>query len=341
MKKCSECSFFVAACFVLMCHFVFHTSAAFATDPTVLRYAGSFPINHHCTRGQELFAKLVMEKTNKVKIEVYPASQLFADKDMPRAVSTAVLDIGILTPGLITGQIPLILANDIPFLFKDRAHMHRWVDSEVGEIFRQEFEKKGYHLLYLMDFSGFGLASTKPIKTLEDFKGKRIRGMGEMAVEGLRALGAAPTFISSGEVYLALQRNTIDGGMSGWTTFYERKYYEVAKYLTDPGYSVGAMMVAVNKKIWDGLPKDVQEIMMAAGKEAQAWGRKECEKMDIQDLQELKEKGMQYYVVPEKERERWRAASIGPCTEIFLKRIDDQQKGKRILEIAEKLRASN
>jgi TRAP-type C4-dicarboxylate transport system substrate-binding protein len=81
--------------------------------------------------------------------------------------------------------------------------------------------------------------------------------------------------------------------------------------------------------------------MMAVGKEAQVWGRKECEKMDIQDLEELKKKGMQYYVVPEKERERWKAASVGVCTEIFLKRIDDPQKGKRILEIAEKLRASN
>jgi hypothetical protein len=63
--------------------------------------------------------------------------------------------------------------------------------------------------------------------------------------------------------------------------------------------------------------------------------------MDTQDLEELKKKGMQYYAVPEKERERWRAASMGACTEIFLKRIDDQQKGKRVLEIAEKLRASN
>ncbi|RJR52526.1 MAG: TRAP transporter substrate-binding protein [Desulfobacteraceae bacterium] len=312
--------------------------AVTSSAQTVLRFGGSFPIDHHCTRGQEYFAKLVTGKTDKVKIEVYPASQLFNDKDLVRAVSTGAADMGILTPGVITGQVPIFLASDIPFLFSSRDHVHRWIDSEVGEIYREALKKKNFHMIYWIDFSIFGIASTKPIKTLEDFKGRRIRGVGEMAVEGLRALGAASTFISSSEVYLALQRNTIDGAISGWSTFYDRKYYEVTKYLTDPGLALGVMVVAMNAPAWEKLPKDVQDIIMAAGKEAQAWGRQECEKADSRDLEQLKKKGMEYYEVPQKERERWKEATYKTCTEVFLKRVEDQGKAKRVLELAEKSR---
>jgi tripartite ATP-independent transporter DctP family solute receptor len=339
MKRFSKCSFLMIIFFVLMASFVAQMSVVSAAETTVLRFAGSWPVNHHCTRGQEFYAKLVMEKTNKVKIQVYPASQLFSDKDMVRAVSTGAVEMGVLVPGFMTGQVPYMLANDLLYLFKDRNHNHRWVDSpEVGEILKQEFEKHGYHLIYWMDFGALGLASTKPIKTLEDFKGKRIRAAGEMLVEGLQTLGASPTVMGSGEVYTAIQRNTIDGAISGWASFYERKYYEVAKYLTDGKLPVGLLMVTINKKIWDGLPKDVQAIMMEAGKEAQAWGRKECEKEDNGVIDELKKKGMQLYVVPDKELDRWKAASTKACIDIFMKRVEDPQKGRRLLEIAEKLR---
>ena len=159
----------------------------------ILRYAGWHPIIHDVTLGQELYARLVMEKTKKVKIEVYPATrQLFSDKDLVRALSTGAVDMGVMPTGLVTGQIPLLLAFDIPFIFKDRSHSHRWIDSEVSQMIDQEFEKRGYHIIYWMDFGTFGFASTKPLRTLEDFKGKRIRGPGEMMVESLRALRSGP-----------------------------------------------------------------------------------------------------------------------------------------------------
>ena len=249
MKKYSNYSLIMIACCVLTFCFVARWSVVFAAETQIkLRYAGWHPITHHVTRGQEFYARLVMEKTKKVVIEVYPASQLFSDKDLVRALSTGAVDMGVMPTGLVTGQIPLLLAFDIPFIFKDRSHSHRWIDSEVSQMIDQEFEKRGYHILYWMDFGSFGFASTKPLRTLEDFKGKRIRGPGEMMVESLRALGAAPTVIGSGEVYLALQRNTIDGAISGWTSFYQRKYYEVSKYLTDADYTIGLFPISCQQE---------------------------------------------------------------------------------------------
>ena len=110
------------ACCVLMFCFVAQGPSVFAAETQIkLRYAGWHPIAHHVTRGQEFYAKLVMEKTKKVVIEVYPASQLFSDKDLVRALSTGAVDMGVMPTGLVTGQIPLLLAFDIPFIFKDRS----------------------------------------------------------------------------------------------------------------------------------------------------------------------------------------------------------------------------
>ncbi len=307
--------------------------------PMVLRYAGWHPIGHHCTEGQELFAKLVMERTKKVKIEVYPSSQLFSDKDLVRALSTGTVEMGVMPTGLVTGQMPLLLIFDVPFLYMGREHSHRFLDDpEVNRIINKEFEKRGYHLIYWMDFGSFGFASTKPLKTLEDFKGKRVRGPGEMMTEAIKSFGAAPVMMGSGEVYMALQRGTIDAGISGWTSLYERKYYEVSKHLTDANYGMGFFPITMNKKAWDSLPKDVQAIMTQVGKEAQLWGRKECEKSDIQDLDNLKKKGMEYYKVPEPERERWVAATKS-CVDLYLKRTgNDQDKAQKLLERVQKLK---
>lgn len=340
MRKCTK-RFIGIAVFslIIFCSVTRLSAAPDEGAATIIRYAGWHPIEHHCTRGQDLYARLIMEKTKKVKIEVYPSSQLFSDKDMARALQTGSLEMGVMPTGMVTGQIPLLLIFDVPFLFQGREHYHRWLDDpEVGKALSQEFEKKGYHILYWMDFGSFGFASTKPLKTIDDFKGKRIRGPGEMMVEGLRALGAAPTIIGSGEVYMALQRNTIDGAISGWTSLFERKYYEVSKHLTDASYGMGFFPITINKKIWDGLPEDVRATMMEAGREAQAWGRKECQKSDTQDLEQLKNKGMQYYRVPEQERERWIEATK-PCVDLFMKRAGgDQERAKVLLERAQKLK---
>lgn len=313
--------------------------AAFGAD-IILRFAGNHPLTHHCTRGMELYAKLVMEKMNKVKIEVYPAGQLFSDKDLVRALPTGAVDMGVMHTAMLSGLVPVSLFLDFPFFYKDRAHWHRVIDSKAGEIVKQDLEKRDLHLLYWMDFGRIDFASKMPLKTLESFKGKRIRGSGEMQLEGIRAMGASPTFLGAGEVYLALQRNTIDGATSGPSSFWERKYYEVAKYITDADYQFGVFPVLINKKIWEGLPQDVRAIMLQAGKEAQAWGRKEAEKVDTESIELLEKKGMEYYYIPEKERARWTAATSKVSIDLFMKRIGEkeQDKGKQILELAEKLR---
>lgn len=302
----------------------------------VLRLAGTTPIDSVITRGNEFWAKLVAERTKgQVKIEIYPANQLFSYKDLLQALPAGSVDLGDVICGTWTGIDPLLLFLDIPFISKSFPQWHKVLDSRAGEILREEFEKKtGVKMLFWIDTGAVGFASRMPLKTLEDFKGKRIRAMGEMNSEMIKALGAVPVFLGSGELYLALQRGTIDVVISSLDTFWTRKFYEVSKYISCPNLLYGTLALGINKARWDALPKDVQEVMLGAAKEAMAWERQECEKIDIEDLNLLKGKGMEVYDPPEIEKNRWKG-EFKNLTDIFLTRAGE--KGKTVLDITNKI----
>ena len=310
-----------------------------AAGPEItLRFSGNLPVNHFITHSQQYYAKLVDEKTKgRVKIEVFPAGQLFTDKDLLRAIPSGAVDIGEVFCPQWTGIVPLWIFWDLPLYFKDRSHWHRAADSELGEMMKQEAldRNAGFKVLYWMHYGWAGFASKMPLKTLEDFKGKRVRGVGEIVLEGIKALGAAPTFMGGGEVYMALQRGTIDGANAGVSSFVERKYYEVTKYVSCPDFTNGMAVTLINKKKWDSLPGDVQKAMLEAATEAQVWTRKEAEKADTESLVILREKGMDVYDPPEKEKARWREA-CKPLQEFYIKRAGE--KAKMVLEVSEKLR---
>lgn len=152
-----------------------------ASSPEItLRFSGNLPVNHFITHSQEYYAKLVNEKTKgRVKIEVFPAGQLFSDKDLLRALPSGAVDIGEVFCPQWTGIIPLWIFWDLPLFFQDRAHWHRAAESQLGEMMKQEAIDKnsGIKVLYWMHYGWAGFASKMPLRTLEDFKGKRIRGL--------------------------------------------------------------------------------------------------------------------------------------------------------------------
>jgi tripartite ATP-independent transporter DctP family solute receptor len=323
-------------CFILVSFSGIRYAEA-AGDQLVLRFAGNLPANHFVTRGQEFYARQIEARTKgKVKVEVYPAGQLFSDKDLIRALPNGAVDMAEATCAQWTGIEPLWLMFDLPYFFKDRNHWHRVVDSEVGTILKEEFEKKsGVKVLYWMDFGSSAFASKTPLRTMEDFKGKRIRGVGEAVLKGIQALGASPVFLGGGEVYLALQRGTIDAANSGMSSFWERKYYEVTKYISAPDFTLGMFVVLINKKKWDSLPADVQKDMLDAAEEAKQWGRVESEKADTEAVSLLKGKGVEIYDPPAAEKARWRAAVKPLAHEFYMSRGGD--KAKTLLGMVEKI----
>ena len=143
--------------------------------------------------------------------------------------------------------------------------------------------------------------------------------------------------MSIGEVYLALQRGTIDGVLTSTCSVYERKFYEVVKYFTliRCGEFQNQPAVLVNLKKYQQLPADLQKLLVDASKEAQDWGLEIALKGTDECLAKLKEGGMEIYYLPEQEKKRWAEATKGVTTR-YLERTGE--KGKALMEAVEKTR---
>jgi tripartite ATP-independent transporter DctP family solute receptor len=309
-----------------------------AANPEVtLRYAGDLPIGNHLTRTQEFFAKRVAEiGKGKVKIEVYPAGQLFAAKDYVKAVPAGAVDMAQSLMGQWTGLVPVFMLTDIPLFYNDWDHIWRTMDSEVGDAMKNDTDKAGFKLLFWTQDTSAGFVSKTPLKTIDDWKGKKIRSYTELASHTIKALGGAPAFMGGGEVYMALQRGTVDGAISTLSSFYDRKYYEVVKYLTVPSMPGPIYGGVINLKKWESLPADVKEIIVAAGKDTQDFGRKEVKKMDAESIELLKQKGMEIYFLSQAEREKWKKASVPQVEKVVLERVGE--RARKMMEQAEKLK---
>ena len=311
-------------------------SKAVAAETMTLRYAGDLPVGNHLTRGQEFFAERVKEiSKGRVSIEVYTAGTLFTAKDFTKALPAGAVDMAQSLITLWSGLVPAANFTDMPLFFDNWPHAWRVYDSEVGEILRKEMEKAGVKVLFWMQDGKAGFASKRPLNTLNDFKGKRIRAPGELMSHTIRALGGVPTFMGGGEVYLALQRGTVDGAISSLTSFVDRKYYEVTKYVTEPNFAFGLYACMINLNKWNSLPPHIQKILLAAGQKTQEWGRKEVEKSDLAALDELKKKGMEIHFLQKTEKEAWRKA-CKPVYDLVIQKAGPL--GPKMFELANKLR---
>ena len=133
--------------------------------------------------------------------------------------------------------------------------------------------KKGLKLLAMSTWPSQQIFSTAPIRTVADWKGKKIRVYGADSANITRILGGAPVNIAFGEVYSALEKKTVDGAMTSATNAEPMKFFEVAKYV-DYWYLAGAAQewIVANQKAWDALPKDLQQIVLDAIKETEPRG---------------------------------------------------------------------
>jgi tripartite ATP-independent transporter DctP family solute receptor len=291
------------------------------------------------TKTLEYFAKIVDEKSKgKMKIEIYPANQLFADKDLPKALPSGAVDMAQVNMGMWSGLVPTLVVEELPFFYKDRDHFFRAMMSpEVRNLLDKDFEAKGVKVLFWMDYGPMALIGGKPLKTMEDFKGKRVRGYGEISTEIIKDLGGAPVFLSVGEVYLALQRGTIDGVLTSTCSVYERKFFEVTKYFTlvKIGEIQNEPAVLVNLKKFEQLSPDQKTIVLDAAKDAQQWGLKIAMEGSDLCISKLKEHGMEITELSSQEIPKWKEATRGIFTR-YLERTGE--KGKALVEAVEKSR---
>ena len=307
------------------------------------RLAHNLPAQQHVGLGMQHFADLVNERgAGKIRIDVYSAGQLFSDLDMPNAISSGAVEMGMTTTSTWGGLSPINDLWSIPFLFEDNDHVYRSLDSGLNDLMQEERAKLNDKVLIWVQYSGVGsggYASNVPLTSPEAWQGKRVRCIGALGCKLVELAGGSPVNLGGAEVEEALQRGTIDASVSGFTSFVSRHYYEFTKYVMPTnvlGY--GMFDLSVNLDWYNSLPDDVRQIIDQAAAESQQWIR-DLEVQETQKaLQELQDKGMQLVQQPESEQERFKKIRDQLIQEDFLPHTGDL--GQRALDVVEKERQS-
>ena len=242
--------------------------------------------------------------------------------------------MGLNSTAMWSPVIPAMEVFDVPFLFPSYEKVDHAIDGGLGDKLAGELKKKGVRPVIWADYGFVQFAnSKKEITKPEDFAGLKLRGYGELPSETIKALGASPVTMGSGEVYMAIQRGVVDGQTSGTTAMYDRKMFEVTKYLTITNHAYPEFILAMNEKSFQKLTPEQQKIVTDAANEVRDELRKNAKAEDMAALEKLKEKGMQVYVVPEAELPAWQSATK-PVWDIFVKHTGDL--GKELIEICSK-----
>jgi C4-dicarboxylate-binding protein DctP len=245
--------------------------SASAQQPIVMKFSHVVALDTPKGKGAEYFKKLAEERTKgRVKIEVYPNSQLYKDGEEMEALQLG--SVQILAPSVAKFG-PLGVREfevfDLPYIFDTFAELHKITDGSVGKLLFQKLESKGIIGLAYWDNGFKDFSANKPLKLPADAKGLKMRIQSSKVLDSeIRALGGIPQVMAFSEVYQALQTGVVDGTENPPSNFYTQKMNEVQKYLTMTDHGVIEYAVIVNKKFWDGLPADIRTILEGAMKDA-------------------------------------------------------------------------
>ncbi|MGM9483303.1 TRAP transporter substrate-binding protein [Roseateles sp. NT4] len=245
--------------------------ASFAQAPIVIKFSHVVAPDTPKGKGAQRFKELAEQKTGgKVKVELYPNSQLYKDKEEMEALQLG--SVQMLAPSLAKFG-PLGVKEfevfDLPFLFKDTDSFRAVTDGQLGADLFKKLEPKGIKGLAYWDNGFHIMSANKPLHNVADFKGMKMRIQSSKVLDAqMRALGAIPQVMAFSELYQALQTGVVDGTEGVPSNFYTQKIFEVQKHMTMSNHGHLAYAVIVNKKFWDGLPADIRTQLEAAIKES-------------------------------------------------------------------------
>jgi len=268
---------------VIVLLFAVILSQAFAQYPSmVLKLGHIADPSHPYAQGAVKFSELVKQKTGgKVDIQVFASSQLGDQKTLIEGLIYGTIDMALVGTAALTQFQPQMGIFDLPFLFDDRDHAYRSLDS-VGMEIGKALEPKGIKLLGYMENGIRHLTNNvREVRTPDDMKGLKIRVQtSKIFIEMMKALGASPTPMSLDELYSAMQSGTVDGQENPSAHIYTQRYYEVQKYasLTAHAYAPEPFLISLAK--WKSLPVAVQKVILESAAEAISWQRELSAKSD-------------------------------------------------------------
>ena len=283
-------SMLTAACAVL----VVATTHAVAQQPIVIKFSHVVAVDTPKGKGAEYFKKLAEERTKgRVKVEVYPNSQLYKDGEEMEALQLG--SVQMLAPSVAKFG-PLGAREfevfDLPYIFNSFADLHKVTEGPVGKKLFKKLETKSIIGLAFWDNGFKDFSANRALKLPGDVKGLKMRIQSSNVLDAeIRALGGLPQKMAFSEVYQGLQTGVVDGTENPPSNFYTQKMHEVQKFLTLTDHGVIEYAVIANKPFWDGLPADIRTTLEGAMKDATKFANDIAKKENDDALEAVRKSG--------------------------------------------------
>lgn len=308
-----------------------------AADVT-LRISLQLPLTSHLGQNLQLFKDDVEASSNgEIAVEIYDSAQLYKDKEVPQAVGSGSIEMGVASLTRYVGDIPAVDIFYQPYLFdsEEKVRAATSAGSPIRGPIDEAILDTGSTVLWWQAYGGAVMLSNgEPILNPSDLEGKKARVFGKTLGDFVTAAGGAPTLISGSEQYLAYQRGTVDVGMTGVSGVKSRKLWEVMDTITVTNHADIEFIVVVNTEFWEGLSEGHQALIEAAAANADQNVRDAMTSIEEEAYDAAKANGMNVFTPSEADIAAWRKASQ-PVYDAYLDKAGDL--GAQLMEAANQL----
>ena len=310
---------------------------AYAQAPIVIKFSHVVATDTPKGQAAERFKQLAEKGTNgRVKVELYPNSQLYKDKEELEALQLGAVQM--LAPSLAKFG-PLGVKEfevfDLPYIFPSKAGLYRITEGPLGKSMLQKLETKGITGLAFWDNGFKSMSANRPLHSPADFRGLKMRIQSSKVLDAqMRALGASPQVLAFSEVYQALQAGVVDGTENPPSNMYTQKMHEVQKHLTLTNHGYLGYAVIVNKKFWDGLPADLRSSLTAAMREASSYEKTIAQRDNDAALERIRKSGKTTVYTPTAAEQAAFRAALAPVHRDMESRIGKDLLGAIAREAA-------
>jgi len=270
---------------------------------------------------------LEQKSGGKYKIKVFNKGALGTEKETIDQVKIGALEMTRVNISPMNSVCAKTQVPTMPFLFHSVEHMRASLDGPAGEEILRSCEDQGFIGLAFYDSGACSLYAKRPIKTVTDVKGMKVRvQQSDLWVALVGAMGGNATPMPFGEVYTGLKTGLLDAAENNIPSYESVKHYESAKYYAKTEHSMAPEMLLMSKIVWDKLPKADQDLVRAAAKESVAFQRKKWDEQETKSLAAVKAGGAEVIDVDKKSFQ----AVMGPVYDKFMTTPDLKRLVKTI-----------
>jgi tripartite ATP-independent transporter DctP family solute receptor len=295
------------------------------------RLADNQPPDYPTVVGDKKFAELVEERTKgRIKIEVFPSAQLGDEKSVLEQVQLGAIEFTRINSSPLAEFNNQFTALGLPYVFESEEHLWNFLNGEMGSKLLDGLEQSKMKGLAYYDSGSRSFYSTKPLKSVKDLKGQKIRvQQSKINIDFMSALGASATPMPYGEVFSALQTGIIDGAENNLPSLDSSNHYQEAKNLILDHHQRIPEVLLISKAAWDKLSEKDQKLIKQAALDSVKTQREEWDKWEERSTKKLKDAGVVFTEVDD----------IQPWKEAVKSMVDSYSKDyKEVMDAIEKAR---